>query len=85
MDFEAEYASEKSKRETQLNSIMSGTWKSLSKDELVNVNNLSKQDFDAYMEKNFGKELYKEGFEIIKNMLDDDGLDDDDEALAAAI
>jgi len=37
---------------------MGGTWKDLSKDELVNVANLSKEHFDAFMEKNFGAELY---------------------------
>ena len=57
----------------------------MSKDDLVNVGTLSKENFDAFMEKNFGDEIYKEGFEIIKNKLNDDGFDDDDEALAGAI
>ena len=55
---------------------MTGTWKSLTKEELVNVGTLSKKEFDKWMTNNYSEMVYKEGFQIVKENLENDKDDE---------
>ena len=64
---------------------MGNDWKSVGNDDFQNIGNMSKDDFDTWMIKNFGEAQYEDGFQIIyenKELLE---LDDNHQEIADKI